>query len=57
MQALTTSVAFWYGIETFRLRSQAEQLDEVGPHVRATHGWAPGGVGEWGAGWGLNTLS
>lgn len=27
-QALTTSVAFWYGLETFKLR--AKILDEVG---------------------------
>ena len=28
-QALTTSVAVWYGLETFQLRSKAEGMDEV----------------------------
>lgn len=29
-QALTTSVAFWYGLETFRLRQKTDGLEEVG---------------------------
>lgn len=34
-QALTTSVAFWYGLETFRLRSKEADMVRAGARGRA----------------------